>query len=57
MFYGIDPLYWIMMLPVLLLSLYASFKVKSAFKKYSKISTKRGLTGQRLPVRFYETKA
>ncbi len=45
MFLGIDPLYWIMMLPVLLLSLYASIRVKSAFNKYSKQATRNGLTG------------
>jgi uncharacterized protein len=43
--FGIDPLYWMMMAPVLLLSLYASIKVKSTFNKYSKITTSRGLTG------------
>lgn len=45
MYFGIDPLYWMMMLPVLLLSLFASFRVKSAFKKFSKISSRSGLTG------------
>jgi Zn-dependent membrane protease YugP len=45
MFLGIDPLYWMMMLPVLLLSLYASMRVKSAFNKYSKTATRSGLTG------------
>jgi uncharacterized protein len=45
MLLGIDPLYWMMMLPVLLLSLYASFRVKSTFNKYSKYTTSRGLTG------------
>jgi uncharacterized protein len=43
--FGIDPLYWMMMAPVLLLSLYASIKVKSTFNKYSKITTSRGITG------------
>jgi uncharacterized protein len=43
--FGIDPLYWMMMAPVLLLSFYASIKVKSTFNKYSKITTSRGLTG------------
>ncbi len=43
--FGIDPLYWMMMAPVLLLSLYASLKVKSTFNKYSKITTGRGLSG------------
>lgn len=45
MFLGLDPLYWIMMLPVLLLSGYASLKVKSAYKKYSKIKSRSGMTG------------
>ena len=43
--FGIDPLYWAMMLPVMLLSMFASFKVKSTFKKYSNILIKRGVTG------------
>ncbi|MFC2155470.1 zinc metallopeptidase [Acidobacteriota bacterium] len=42
---GIDPLYWIMMLPVLALSAFASFWVKSAFNKYSKIGSRSGKTG------------
>ncbi len=45
MFYGIDPLYWILMAPVLVLSLFASLRVKSAFKKYSNIKNRSGLTG------------
>lgn len=45
MFLGIDPLYWMMMLPVLLLSAFASFRVKSAFNKYSKIGSHSGKTG------------
>ncbi len=45
MLWGIDPLYWIMMIPVLLLSLFTSIKVKSTFNKYSRIATASGLTG------------
>ena len=45
MLYGLDPLYWMMMAPVLILSLYASIKVKSTFKKYSKVMSTSGLTG------------
>ncbi len=45
MYFGIDPLYWIMMLPVLLLSMWASFRVKSTFKKFSKVGARSGLTG------------
>ncbi len=42
---GLDPLYWMMMIPVFILSAFASFRVKSAFSKYSKIGTSPGLTG------------
>lgn len=45
MFYGIDPLYWMMMIPVLLLSLFASIKVKSTFSKYSRVASASGMTG------------
>ena len=45
MFYGIDPLYWMMMAPVLILSLYATIKVKSTFNKYSKVMSASGMTG------------
>ncbi|HWM93818.1 MAG TPA: zinc metallopeptidase [Thermoanaerobaculia bacterium] len=37
--------YLIFMVPALLLSLWASFRTKSAFNKYSKVRTARGLTG------------
>lgn len=40
-----DPMYILFMLPALILSLWASFRVKSNFKKYSKVGTMRGLTG------------
>ena len=40
-----DPLYLIMVMPAFLLSLYAAFKVKATYAKYSKIPTIRGITG------------
>ena len=40
-----DPLYLIFILPGLALSLWASFRVKSAFKKYSQVPSVRGYTG------------
>jgi Zn-dependent membrane protease YugP len=40
-----DPLYLLMIAPGLLLSLWASWRVKSAFNKYSKVRSMRGLTG------------
>lgn len=44
MFY-FDPIYIIFAIPGLLLALYASFKTKSTFSKYSKIASANGLTG------------
>ena len=41
-----DPLYLILMVPGLVISLWASWKTKSAFKKYSRVPSGRGLTGE-----------
>jgi hypothetical protein len=38
-------MYFLFVIPALLLSLWASFRTKSAFNKYSKVRTLRGLTG------------
>ncbi len=40
-----DPLYFLFLGPALLLSLWASMKVKSNFKRYSRVATSRGITG------------
>jgi Zn-dependent membrane protease YugP len=40
-----DPLYLLFVLPGLALSLWASFRVKSAFNKYSQVPCIRGFTG------------
>jgi len=40
-----DPMYLLFMLPGLALSMWASFRTKSAFKKYSKVPSSRRLTG------------
>jgi Zn-dependent membrane protease YugP len=40
-----DPMYLLFILPGLALSMWASFRVKSAFNKYSKIRSMRGMTG------------
>jgi uncharacterized protein len=40
-----DPLYLILIVPPFLLSLWASFRTRSAFEKYSRVRTARGLTG------------
>jgi len=41
----IDDYYILLVVPTLLLSLWAQFKVKSTFSKYSKVSSSRKITG------------
>jgi Zn-dependent membrane protease YugP len=41
----LDPLYWLMIGAGMLLSLWAQFRVKSAFSRYSQVATRSGLTG------------
>ncbi len=45
-FYYYDYTYFLFMLPALLLSVFAQFKVSSTFRKYSQVSTRRGITGR-----------
>ena len=40
-----DSLYWLLTLPALLFSIYAQFKVKSTFHKYSQVPVRSGMTG------------
>ena len=40
-----DPVYFLFIAPGLALSLWASWRVKSNFKKYSKVRSSRGITG------------
>jgi len=40
-----DPLYLIILAPGLALSLYATFRTKSTFSKYSQVGSRKGLTG------------
>lgn len=40
-----DPLYFIMVMPALLLGLYAQFKVQSAYKKYLRVGNASRVTG------------
>ena len=44
-FYGIDITYIIFIIPALIFGLWAQLSVKSAFSKYSRVSTARGYTG------------
>ncbi|HOM28682.1 MAG TPA: zinc metallopeptidase [Deltaproteobacteria bacterium] len=41
----LDPLYIVMIIPTLALSLYAQVKVKSSFTRFSRVPTSRGVTG------------
>ncbi len=40
-----DPMYFIMIAPAFILSMWASWRVKANFKKYSRVRSGRGLTG------------
>lgn len=44
-YYGFDIYYLVLVIPALIISLYAQFKVKSTFGKYSSVPNQRGLTG------------
>ena len=50
-----DPLYFVIILPGLLFSLWASFKTKSNFKKYSQVQSASGLTGKQAAQRLLNT--
>ena len=45
MFYGFDPLYWIVIGTGMVLSLWAQARVKGTFHKYSQIGTQSRMTG------------
>lgn len=40
-----DPLYWVFLLPPLLLGLYAQYKVKTTFSKYLRVPNSRRISG------------
>lgn len=40
-----NNLYWMLLIPVLILSLYAQFQVSGSFRKYSRVQNSRRLTG------------
>lgn len=45
MYYGIDGYYILLVLPAIIFSMMAQRKVNSAFDKYSKVYSRRGITG------------
>ncbi len=40
-----DSIYWILLIPVLILTIYAQIKVSSSFNRYSRERSRRGVTG------------
>jgi Zn-dependent membrane protease YugP len=40
-----DPLFWILVSPGLLLGVYAQWRIKINFAKYSQVATQDGITG------------
>jgi hypothetical protein len=42
---GIDPMYFVFMIPGLLFMLWAQFKVRGAYKRFRQVPNARGLTG------------
>lgn len=44
-YWGFDPTYIILIFPVLLISMYAQYKVKHTFNIYSQVECEKGLTG------------
>ncbi len=54
-YYGGYGLYFLFALPALLLGLWAQFKVKSAFNKYSQVRTSNGMTGAEVARRILDS--
>ena len=44
-FYYYDPYYWMILLPAMLIALLAQFNVSATFNRYSRVASRRGLTG------------
>lgn len=50
-----DPMYFLFLAPALALSLWASFRTKSAFNKYSRVPVSTGMTGARAAQRMLDS--
>lgn len=46
MYYGIDIYYIVLVIPAIVISMIAQAKVSGAFKKYSSVFSKKGMTGE-----------
>ena len=54
-YYGYYSLYWIL-IPAIILSAYASFKVRSTFSRYTQVASRRGMTGMEVARRILDSK-
>lgn len=54
MFYYIDWTYIVLVIPAMILALYAQNKVNSTFKKYSRVASRSGMTGAQAARRLME---
>ena len=50
-----DPLFWVLVLPGLLLGLYAQGRIKLNFAKYSQVATQGGITGAEVARRLLDS--
>jgi Zn-dependent membrane protease YugP len=50
-----DPLFWVLVLPGLLLGLYAQGRIKLNFTKYSQVATQGGITGAEVARRLLDS--
>ncbi len=44
-FYYVDPYYWMLLVPAMLIALWAQVRVSSTFRRYSQVRALRGYTG------------
>ena len=51
-----DPLFWLLVLPGLLLGTYAQWRIKANVAKYSQVSTKDGVTGAEVARRLLDSR-
>jgi Zn-dependent membrane protease YugP len=55
MFLGLDPLYWMFVGPTMLLAMWAQFRVKSAYGKWSKVGASSRMSGAQAAQRMLDS--
>jgi Zn-dependent membrane protease YugP len=50
-----DPLFWVLVLPGLLVGVYAQWRIKANVAKYSQVGTKDGITGAEVARRLLDS--